>query len=84
MLHKLTISFINFVCINLYLFFDKAIIGEIVIKSMNLKQRGITVGDLLIFLIVIVLATFVFKKLKNEKPLTLNIDKSDFISLQLK
>ena len=84
MLHKLTISFINFVCINLYLFFDKAIIGKIVIKSMNLKQRGITVGDLLIFLIVIVLATFVFKKLKNEKPLTLNIDKSDFISLKLK
>ena len=55
-----------------------------VIKSMNLKQRGITVGDLLIVLIVIVLATFVFKKLKNEKPITLNIDKSDFISLKLK
>ena len=55
-----------------------------VIKSMNLKQRGITVGDLLIFLIVIILATFVFKKLKNEKTLTLNIDKSDITFLKLK
>ena len=33
---------------------------------MNFKERGITVGDLLIFIIVVLIAYFSFSKIKNE------------------
>ncbi len=33
---------------------------------MNLKERGITVGDLLIFIIVVIIAFFSISKIKNE------------------
>ena len=33
---------------------------------MNLKERGLTVGDLLLILIFITLTIFVFNKLKNN------------------
>ena len=39
---------------------------------MNLKERGITVGDLLIILIIILTTTVVIKKLNNEGKSTLN------------
>ncbi len=33
---------------------------------MNLKERGITVGDLLIFLIVVLIAFFFISKIRND------------------
>ncbi len=33
---------------------------------MNFKERGITVGDLLIFLIVVLIAVFSIAKIRNE------------------
>ena len=37
-------------------------------KAMNLKERGVTVGDLLIILIIIISTIFVVNKFnKNEK-----------------
>ncbi len=37
---------------------------------MNLKERGITVGDLLILLIIIFATTILFKAIKKEKNTT--------------
>ena len=39
---------------------------------MNLKERGITVGDLLILLIIIFTTTILFKVLNKEKKTTLS------------
>ena len=39
---------------------------------MNLKERGITVGDLLIILIVIITSTILIKSLSKDKKTTLN------------
>ena len=39
---------------------------------MNLKERGITIGDLLIILIIILTTTIVFKSLNKDKKTTLN------------
>ena len=39
---------------------------------MNLKERGITIGDLLIILIIIITSTIVIKSLSKDKQTTLN------------
>ena len=39
---------------------------------MNLKERGITVGDLLIILILIISSTILIKSLNKDKKTTLN------------
>ena len=39
---------------------------------MNLKERGITVGDLLIILIIILITTLFYKTFNKEKKTTLN------------
>ena len=39
--------------------------------TMNLKERGITVGDLLILLIIIFTTTILFKSFKKDKKITL-------------
>ena len=39
---------------------------------MNLKERGITVGDLLIILIIIVTSTILVKTFNKDKKTTLN------------
>ena len=39
---------------------------------MNLKERGITVGDLLIILIIIITSTILFKSFSKDKKTTLN------------
>ena len=39
---------------------------------MNLKERGITVGDLLIILIIIIISTILFKSYNKDKKTTLN------------
>ena len=40
---------------------------------MNLKERGITVGDLLIITIIILTTTFLIKTFNKEKKTTLNM-----------
>ena len=39
---------------------------------MNLKERGITVGDLLIVLIIIITSTILIKSFSKDKKTTLN------------
>ena len=39
---------------------------------MNLKERGITVGDLLIIFIIIVTSTLLFKAFNKDKGTTFN------------
>ena len=41
---------------------------------MNLKERGITVGDLLIILIIILTTTTLVKSYNKDKKTTLNIN----------
>ena len=39
---------------------------------MNLKERGITVGDFLILFIIIITITTIFKTFKKDKKTTIN------------
>ena len=45
---------------------DSVIIISIKTKSMNLKERGVTVGDLIILLIIIVSTIFIINKVKDS------------------
>ena len=47
---------------------------------MNLKERGITVGDLLIILIIIFTTTILVKTLNKDKKTTLNHSNQEKIS----
>ncbi len=47
---------------------------------MNLKERGITVGDLLIILIIIITSTILIKSLSKDKKTTLNYSNQDQVS----
>jgi len=49
---------------------------------MNLRERGITVGDLLIILIIIFSTTFIINKYKNQKQYSLNNIKTEIITLK--
>ena len=49
---------------------------------MNLKERGITVGDLLILLIVILTTTILFKSIKKEKKTTISQNVFEEISYE--
>ena len=45
---------------------------------MNLKERGITVGDLLIVLIIIITSTILIKSFSKDKKKTLNENQLKF------
>ena len=47
---------------------------------MNLKERGITVGDLLIFLIIIFTTVILVKSFNKDKKTTLNNSHQEKIS----
>ena len=49
---------------------------------MNLKERGITVGDLLIILILIITSTILIKSLNKEKKTTLNYSNQEEVSYE--
>ena len=49
---------------------------------MNLKERGITVGDLLIILIIIVTSTILIKSLSKDKKTTLNYSNQEQVSYE--
>jgi len=48
----------------------KAIFKQNICFIMNLKERGITVGDLLIILIIIITSTILLKSLRKDKQTT--------------
>ena len=47
---------------------------------MNLKERGITVGDLLIILIIIITSTIIIKSISKDKKTTFNYSNQDQVS----
>ena len=47
---------------------------------MNLKERGITVGDLLIILIIIIISTILIKSFNKDKKTTLNYSNQEQVS----
>ena len=49
---------------------------------MNLKERGITVGDLLIILIIIISSTILIKSFSKDKKTTLNYSNPKQVSLK--
>ena len=49
---------------------------------MNLKERGITVGDLLIILIIIITSTILIKSLNKDKKTTLNYSNQSKVSYE--
>ena len=51
----------------------QAILKQISLFIMNFKERGITVGDLLIILLLIVSTTVIVKSFNKDKKSTLNL-----------
>ena len=49
---------------------------------MNLKERGITVGDLLIILLIIITSTILFKSFSKDKKTTLNYSNQEKVSYE--
>ena len=47
---------------------------------MNLKERGITVGDLLIILLIIITSTIIIKSLSKDRKTTLNYNNQEKVS----
>ena len=47
---------------------------------MNLKERGITVGDLLIILIIIITSTMVIKSISKDKKTTFNYSNQEQVT----
>ena len=56
---------------NISLLNKKGYIKENIYLTMNLKERGITVGDLIIIIIIIITSTILIKSFKKEKKTTL-------------
>jgi len=49
---------------------------------MNLKERGITVGDLLIILLIIITSTVLIKSFNKDKKTTLNHSNQEKVSYE--
>ena len=49
---------------------------------MNLKERGITVGDLLIILIIIITSTILFKSFSKDKKTTHNYSNQEQVTYE--
>jgi len=47
---------------------------------MNLKERGITVGDILIILIIITTSTILIKSISKDKKTTFNYSNQEQVS----
>ena len=47
---------------------------------MNLKERGITVGDLLILILIIITSTILIKSFSKDKKTTLNYSNQEQVS----
>ena len=60
----------------------KAIFKQNICFIMNLKERGITVGDLLIILIIIITSTILIKSFSKDKKTTLNYSNQEQVSYE--
>ena len=49
---------------------------------MNLKERGITVGDLLIILIIIITSTILIKSFSKDKKTTSNYSNQEQVTFK--
>ena len=49
---------------------------------MNLKERGVTVGDLLIILLIIITSTILIKSLNKDKKTTLRQSNQEIVSYE--
>ena len=58
----------------------KAILKQNKCFIMNLKERGITVGDLLIIFIIIITSTILIKSFSKDKKTTLNYNNQEIVS----
>jgi len=58
----------------------KAIFKQNICFIMNIKERGITVGDLLIIVIIIITSTTLIKSFSKDKKTTLNYSNQDHVS----
>ena len=58
----------------------KAIFKQNISFIMNLKERGITVGDLLILIIIIITSTILIKSFSKDKKTTLNYSNQEQVS----
>ena len=47
---------------------------------MNLKERGVTIGDLLIIIIIIITSTILIKSFSKDKKTTLNYNNLEQVS----
>ena len=54
-----------------------------IIITMKLRERGITVGDLLIILIIIFSTIFIINKYKDQKQNSFNNIKTEIITLKI-
>ena len=58
----------------------KAIFKQNICFIMNLKERGLTVGDLLIIIIILITSTILIKSLSKDKKTTLNYSNQERVS----
>ena len=58
----------------------KAIFKQNIYFIMNLKERGVTVGDLLIILIIIITSTILIKSFSKDKKTTFNYSNQEQVS----
>ena len=58
----------------------KAIFKQNICIIMNLKERGITVGDLLILLIIIITSTILIKSFSKDKKTTQNYSNQEQVT----
>ena len=65
---------------NISLLNNKGYIKTKYMFIMNLKERGITVGDLLIILIIIIISTILIKSFSKDKKTTLNYSNQEQVS----
>ena len=49
---------------------------------MNFKERGITIGDLLIIFIIIITSTFLIKSFTKDKKTSLNYSNQEQVSFK--
>jgi len=49
---------------------------------MNLKERGITIGDLLIIVLIIISTTFLIKKMNKDSQTNFNFINSEIFALR--
>ena len=65
---------------NISLLNKMAIFKQNICFIMNLKERGITVGDLLILLIIIITSTILIKSISKDKKTTSNYINQEQVS----